>query len=582
MTTRISRLINQGARATAVLLAGVIALRAIFFLWYSRHWPLSICLDASILRFESWSMLRGVWPWRDIVSINLPVTHYIHIFGLTLFGGDDRAFRLFDISWILSTALLTALYLGRHSLLAAWIGTALFLCLPHEATPYGAFQREVIMLPLWLGLLWLTEHMVAVLGRGTSNPQPGATRRVWPWILFGVLSVLAVGIKPTSALLSVLLGMALAIAAMRSPILRRTGAVAFLSRGAFVAGLATLGTLVFVFVPLALADSALPLEFARSWLKQTGAYAAVTQTTPPETLLLNLFTIHPFNWAIALNQPLAGPTDSGHFSLLALALLGVWVFAPGRTGRLLLLFALAALGQYLAQMRGFQYHLYPLWYALMLAAAMAIAELLKPGGPPGMFKKIQWGAVIVPPAAGLFFVISLMVQQHNSIKTYRGTGLYDTEHPEKIPRFRVPEEIGKMALAIRTPEPPRRGAPPAPELDRRVSLVTFEHASIALGAVMPNDLLFASRYPVDYIVRAKSPYRDEARAEMLARMQKEIPDIIAYSAGHAGATPEIADWPELNRWLRLYYVRAAIVQEVNGDEYRLFVPRKHAARVARR
>ena len=120
--SRFRRFLPLVLYAVLIVVLALIALRALDFLRHSLAWPLSICLDASILRFESWSMWNGVWPWRDIVSINLPVTHYIHIAGLSLFGTDDRAFRLLDASYLLGTAVLTALYLLRSSKLAAFSG----------------------------------------------------------------------------------------------------------------------------------------------------------------------------------------------------------------------------------------------------------------------------------------------------------------------------------------------------------------------------------------------------------------------------------------------------------------------------
>ena len=534
----------------------VLAMRGLHFLYHSLHWPLSICLDAVILRFESWSMLDGVWPWRDIVSINLPVTHYIHILGLWLFGTDDFAFRLMDASYILLIALMTAAYLSRVSLLAAGLGAALVLCLPHEATPYGAFQREVLMLPLWLATLWWTEEVYA---RFQATDDPSTLKSHWTdpalprtYILPGVLAVITIAIKPTSALLFLFFALALLAVAIRA------GRLAWLIRGTAVALLALAITIALVFAPLYVSDPGLPRAFLEGWLQQTRAYAAVTETIAPLKLLGTLVTLNPSHWTLALNQPLHGPADTGHLTLLHLCVFGLWFIYALRKGRpwLLVLFALAALLQYLLQMRGFQYHLYPLWYAFALAAAVAISDALN--------NRHEGARRWIVIAAGVVLALSLVAQQNASLRTYRGTGLYDPGHPERVPRFKVAERLETMAGRIRA----GRGE----GYDPGLYLQTFEHATIALGAAIPGNLKLASRYPVDYIVWEESPFRAAAREDMLKDLREHRPELVAYAAGHdPGQKARLETWPELGAWLEASYVRREVIQEFNGDEYWIYV-----------
>ena len=112
---------------------------------------MSICLDAALHWVEGLRLLNGTWPYRDVLTLNLPLTYYINVLGLLIFGRDSLSFRILDLVWVVGVAALSSAYLYRFTKLGALVAFVLVLRLPVEATPLGAFERETLMLPFWLG-----------------------------------------------------------------------------------------------------------------------------------------------------------------------------------------------------------------------------------------------------------------------------------------------------------------------------------------------------------------------------------------------------------------------------------------------
>jgi 4-amino-4-deoxy-L-arabinose transferase-like glycosyltransferase len=104
------------------------------------------------MKYFAWSLDRGIWPYTDVHTYNLPMTIYLNWFALKIFGNSSWGFRLLDVSWLICLSGLTFLYLKEKvsNLLIAIVGSALCLTLSENATNFGAFQRETIMLPFWV------------------------------------------------------------------------------------------------------------------------------------------------------------------------------------------------------------------------------------------------------------------------------------------------------------------------------------------------------------------------------------------------------------------------------------------------
>lgn len=538
-----------------LLTAAILIVRAFDFNLVSLRWPVSICLDASILRFESHSMLNGIWPWRDLLSINLPLTHYIHASGIYLFGPDDLGFRLLDLFWILTLAALAALYLRRRSPIAGWIGGALMIGLPIEATPFGAFQRETLMLPLWLIALWCADHL--------------NERRSVDWraaLCFGVAVALAMWIKPTSILLYVLLLPGFFTSFRK----RRSILPAIRVHGWLIVG----GLLASTLVLLPLILSGTLLDFFVRWPADVVAYNRLFEPRPIASLTIDLFTLQPGRWSMPLNEGLHTPVDTGHFGLMPLFALGIFL-AVVRRRLTLLLFLGAGLGSYLLQQRGFQYHLYPVWFGFNLVAAIVVGELLngrllflrlRKLAPHWNLRHVARLASAIALAGLALLCAGMLSRQSRAIRQYAGMDLYNRKSPSMVADFRTVEAIGALATQLRQ----RGKAKPV--------LQTFENSAIALGSVSRYGLGFASRFTTEWLIWSDSERRQAGRRQLMDAMQQNPPDIVAWNAGSVDG-PErerLKTFPELQSWLESNYVRKQIVSEINGEEYLLFVHRQHS------
>ena len=542
----------------------VLFARAVDFMLVSLRWPLSICLDASLLRFESYSILGGRWPWRDIAVTDLPVTHFIHIAGLWIFGKDDIGFRLFDTAWVFFLGGIAFFYLRRYSKIAAWLGFAVVLTLPAEAAPYGAFQRETLMLPLWTGGLLIAEEMEKAEGK----------RLLLYGFFFGLLLILACFIKPTSLLLFAMITGKYINIKREGDFIRQAGALT----GSVAAGL--LLAVLLVMFPLLIAG-VIP-AFPVSWIEQSlifqTVYGHTTISRSIPVLIARLITFRPENWFLPLNMGVETPVDTGHLTLfhvfsLTLALFFMRVRAP------IFGFLLAGLLSYLLQRRGFAYHLYPVWFGLNLAMAVAVAGLylLLSGGKensflviPSFFVGHRFQDRIRPVLLSIVVLVgfSALYRQHRSLKAYTGTGLYDRRNPGRSVDFLTVEEIGHIAGELR-----RQGR-------TSITIQTFEDSSIALGSVMKYDLSFVSAYPVEYAFWEESKWRTEARERLMLALNKNNPDIIAYDA-YSELSPErrrLDGFPQLKEFLEKKYRRNSVVHERTGGDYWIYIRSDAAGR----
>ncbi|MBL8020003.1 MAG: hypothetical protein JNM27_10095 [Leptospirales bacterium] len=524
----------------------VVFVRGLDTLLLSLRWPLSISLDASILRFESWSWMQGQMPWTDILSLNLPLTHYIHMLGLVLFGADDLGFRLLDGAWLLILASTTFLTLRSFSLPAALTGMALAFTLVAEATPFGAFQRETLMLPFWLLALASSIKL-----QESSLPE-SANRALW---ILGALAICAAcWIKPTSLALGLLFIQPLKRSSLRDRI-----------RGVSFGVCAVLIFSFMVILPLSLSGKLFPA--IQSWWSLNATYAS-WEARPILPLIGDLFTLRPDKWMLPINVPIRDVGDTGHLTLFHILLLisFVWLRRDRNTIQILL-FLLAGLFTYAAQRRGFQYHVYPLWHGFNLVGAIVAGDLLRrltgmfQGEKPTVPAKLELVSIIL-----LFFILptSWIVRQTNSYHAYVGTGLLSKKATSRIPEFEI---VGAVANRVEQ----LRGS----NANKVIRYQVIEDASIALGAVIRCNLRYATRFPVDYLFFTDTPFRESFKAEFIGSLEREKPDIVVYSVGFPGEAKarRIDTFPQLKHLLETYYDRE-VVKERHGTEYYLYTLRR--------
>lgn len=525
----------------------IFTIRNLNFIIASLRWPASLSLDATTMRFESYQILHGIWPGRDFVSINLPFTHYINILGFFVFGAGDIGFRFLDIFWIIGTAFTAFFYYRDSEKRIGWIAFALVLWLPVEATPFGAFQREIIFLPFVLISVWALRNS-------------DASKYKVPLVIFaGGIAVCTVFIKPTNLVFWI----TYYIYHVYKKIRRKEQMTSVLGESALLAGG---GILALIAILLPLLVSGVLSDFFRGWYFQTQAYLSLVEKTDPLTLLTKLIAFDPTHFFQALNQPYLTGVDTGHLSWLYVFIVLVWVSLAFRHhfDLMPLFLFFSGLFAYAVQMRGFQYHLYPVWFALMLMTAELCYFCIS-----SRRKELLTGALLL--------TFCLLIVQNNSFKVYKGTGLGD--HRKQPPSFFVPAQIGDLSKQIRLSG------------QKEVTIATFEHPSIALSSVIDYDLKYISPYPVDYILHKPSVYRETARKRLIEALLRQSPDIIAMNADFAplqypGILTEtelkkirliptaFSDFKDLEILLKEKYTVYAGVCEHNHDIYIIYRKRK--------
>ncbi len=121
----------------SALLAGALAAR-------SLGWPL--IHDAPLFHYVAWLMRQGLVPYRDIFDMNFPGVYLLHWAVLATAGGGDLAWRLFDLGWLAATAALLFAFCRPLGGGVGAAGAALLFVLYHLAG--GAWhvgQRDFLL-----------------------------------------------------------------------------------------------------------------------------------------------------------------------------------------------------------------------------------------------------------------------------------------------------------------------------------------------------------------------------------------------------------------------------------------------------
>ncbi|MCC7007541.1 MAG: hypothetical protein IT184_01880 [Acidobacteria bacterium] len=111
--------------------------------WRAEH-------DAPIMMYAARLVAHGAVPYRDFFDMNVPGTYFLLAGAASVFGWEDRGFRLFDLLCLCTLALSTVVWMrrvGRLPAAAAAVGFALWYL---NAGPRLSLQRE------YLGLVPVT------------------------------------------------------------------------------------------------------------------------------------------------------------------------------------------------------------------------------------------------------------------------------------------------------------------------------------------------------------------------------------------------------------------------------------------
>ncbi len=316
------------------------------FVVRTLHWPL--VGDASLLHYVNFLMDHGMVLYRDIVDMNMPGSYLIERAGIRVYGASAFGWRLFDFTLLTTiAAAMIAIGVSRSRDWFPGLFAAAFFALIHGRDGIDqTAERDLIMS---VALLVACAFLIYAVRR----------RSILLTSLFGVFAGVATTIKPTAALLWLVL-LVMAATALRR---QHERPLPYL----------TAGTLGFV-ASLGMAAAFLVHEHALA------AFLAISRNLMPRYAIIGRL---PFGYLLGHSFP---------SYLLPLVLL--WIaalvlrariqpLAEARTSlerRMLLAGIAFGLISYLAQGKGFPYHRYPLLAFLLLLLAMDLTAALRHPG----------------------------------------------------------------------------------------------------------------------------------------------------------------------------------------------------------
>ena len=315
-----------------ILMAIVLGCISVAFVLLSYRWP--VVGDAQIFHYYHLLMAHGFAPYRDFPDINMPGSHIVESWQVSLFGGSDLGARIYDFTLLGLLTLAMIVIALPYDWLAGFFAGVLFT-LQHACNggSWNAGERDEVMAVLiMIGYAFLFEGL----------------RKRKPFLLlaFGWALGMASALKPTVAPLGmVLLGEAV------WQIRRRDEApLPYIAWG--VGGALIAGAVVFEF----LWHYHVFGDFLYCFRTYVPLYAGMDR----RSFALLLRRLLPFGaWAIL---PFAGA------AALATSKWRTW-----ESGALLIGATFGALS-YFAQGRGYSHHTYPIAACVLLWSSIEIAS----------------------------------------------------------------------------------------------------------------------------------------------------------------------------------------------------------------
>ena len=480
---------------------------AVFYVVESLHWPL--VEDAAVMHYVRFLMAHGMHPYSDITDNNMPGAYLTEGWGMHLFGGSDVGWRIYDFALLAVLAATLILIALPYDWLAGYLAWGMFLLVHAADGPrYTGQREEVIAVLLVISFAVLFE----ALRRGLA----------WPALLFGFCSALAVSIKPTFAPLPVAV-LVVAVVHLRG---RRSPFGTLLLAAA--AGMVTVTAGVFVFLVHhdALKNFIFILRvitpaYRAVW--PASGFALIVRAYP--LLLLPVLLL-----ALALG---AGTRSNG------------WLVPDGaarphgRWEQAALLFgALAGLGSYYIQHKGFYHHRYTWIIFCFLLCALMIVHSLRGRGwrRHGGHAALLFVSLVCVPVYGYF--VHRFTQG-----TDRTVALQQS-----------------LAAALEQDLTTLAAGDPVHRLQRQV--LCFDLVSGCLSALYHLQLVESSGFTGDLLFFRKPPspavlfYRDL----FWKRARQNPPAVLVITTewfGEADSFDKIDTWPEFAEHLRTDYVQVA-------------------------
>lgn len=484
------RLAGPALVAGFAVLTGVLAVR-------SLHWPL--VHDAPIMHYLAQRLAEGAVPYRDFFDMNFPGTYLLHLAVVTTLGPGDAAWRAFDLAWLALTALAVAALAAPWGAVAAAGGALVFAAYHLAGGAWQAGQRDFLLCVFLLG---------GALGVARWLERRRGTAPLW-WA--GLALGAGATVKPHALALAGALALTVALTA------RRAGLGPGAPLAAFAAGV-----------------SAAPLGVL-AWLAAKGALAAWRAIVFDYLLPLYAPLGRPRTWAFHRWHvwiPLGAAVAAGLIATLSARR------RPAAGPRLLV--AVLGLGyglaHYVAQGKGWEYHLYPL---AAFAAVLAFAAVGRP-------HPARPGTAVVG-ATALAAVLLLLGSKGGEAGEARW----------------IRDKHDRVAAVARDLAPLLARGGPVQVLDTAEGGV---HALLRLGARQATRFV----YDFHFFHHVDHPVIQALRAEFLAAWDARPPRaVVVFERGWpAGGYERLERFPALAERLRRDYRIVA-----RGDGYRVYAQR---------
>lgn len=345
---------TSAASVAAVPLAAF-AVVVVTLAWRSRGWPL--IHDAPIMHYIAWRIAEGAVPYRDLFDMNFPGIYLVHGGVLRVLGPGDVAWRVFDLTWLGLGAVSVAALASSWGAVAAAGGALVFAAHHLAGGAWHSGQRDFLLCPFLL---------VGALGVARWLERRRVVDLVWGGLALGA----GMTLKPQTIVLAVALGVIVVVRLWLSS----AGATAALAFAGAVAAapvavmlwLATLGALP--------AWRAIVLDYLLPLYSRLGR--------PPAWGFHRWQVWIPLSVAVVVS--VVGAASARRFSARHLVVtLGV----------------LYGVAHYVAQGKGWEYHVYPL---AAFASVLAFAELV-----PALRAR-RWMTAV--PVAAALLVAAVMIQ----------------------------------------------------------------------------------------------------------------------------------------------------------------------------
>jgi hypothetical protein len=142
--------------------------------------------DAQVFHYSDFLMRAGMSPYRQIIDINMPGAYLSEFAGISLFGGSDLGWRLYDFALLIALIIGTISIASTYDWYAGMYAGVLFALIHGSEGPMATAERDEVMT-----VLVILGYALIFLGVRHRRPVF--------FFFSGIALALAATIKPTAA-----------------------------------------------------------------------------------------------------------------------------------------------------------------------------------------------------------------------------------------------------------------------------------------------------------------------------------------------------------------------------------------------